>query len=147
MLTKRLIFLSALSLFLVPAALAWGPGYWPQGGGFNAPYPPAEFASPNLRSGIRLEKTVDADGYLLRVHLDGIEPGAIDTQVARGSLLLKSSLSSMSKQSGDYGERSFSRSFSFHRRILLPRDADASRMVRNDSPGLIEIRLPRRPWN
>lgn len=145
MLYTKSLFLIMLSSLLVPLAHAWGPGPW-DAPAFNAPYSGGSASSFQQKQGMRIEKGVDEQGYVIRIHLIGIEPAAIEMQLVRGSLLLRSSQSSLSRQSGDYGERSFSRSFSFNRRIGLPGDADVSRMVRNDSPGLIEIRLPRRQW-
>lgn len=134
-----------LSLLLVPVAYSWGPGY---GGypGYGAPNPGQWSRGQDIRKGLHIEKTRDERGYVLKVHLSGIDPGAIEVQVVSGSLLLRSAQSGVTQQSGDYGRSFFSHSFSMNRRVRLPYDADASRMARSDSAGLIEIVLPVRSF-
>ena len=129
---------TVLCFLMFQSVYAWGPGY---GGypGYGAPYGTAPERSVNVRAGMQIEKLRDERGYVLRVYLTGIDPKAIAEKVAGSTLLLRSNQASMSRQSGNYGTRSFSHSFSMNRRIPLPFDADVSRISRSDSPELIEI--------
>ena len=144
MLYLKSIFLISFSLLLVPVGVAWwNPGYMGHPG-YQNPYAGQPVQSENVRKGMRIEKNRDERGYILSVHLAGIEPSAIETQVSGGHLLLRSAQSAMTRRSGDYGRSYFSHSFTMNRRVRLPYDADAAGMVRNDSENLIEIVLPLR---
>lgn len=140
------IFPVVMSMLFIADVYAWYP-VWLNNPGYYGPYTGEADSSLNVRKGVHLEKDMDEQGYVLRIHLSGMSPEAIESRVVRGALLLRSSQSSMSRNRSDYGERTFSHSFSINKRIRLPYNADISRMERNDSAGLIEIRFPRRHWN
>ena len=133
-----------LSMLVAADALAWYP-WGLSNPGYYGPY--ADRAgSQNVGKGIRVEKDMDEGDYILRIHLSGMSPEAIEMKIMRSSLLLRTSQANMSRDRNEYGERSFSHSFSLNKRIRLPYDADGSKMERIDGPDLIEIRIPRRQW-
>ena len=143
---SRIILVFLLSLFLVSAAFAWGPSPWGYQN-YQGPYGESRGRSQGVQKGIHVERGMDQRGYLVRIHLRGIETSAIEVGIVGTSLVIRSDQSTSTHSRGDFGERSFSHSFSMNRRIGIPFDADVSRMERNDAQGVIEIILPRRGWN
>jgi len=148
---------SLLLLAKASCVFAWnGPGnYSDRGyapGGYGAGYPMHRPFDYGIRSKYRiraprihLEKARYEDGYLLRVHTEGLKAEDIEVLADRGRLRLRSE---MSRQSEWQSEEPYRRSHlsgrsSFARTIRLPYDADANKLTTTVEDGVLEIRIPR----
>jgi len=149
---------SLLLLITASCVFAWnGPGsYSDRGyapGGYGSGYPihrPFEYGIGGSKYRIRaprihLEKARYEDGYLLRVHTEGLKAEDIEVLVDRGRLRLRSEMSRQSEWQSEepYRYSRSSRRSSFARTVPLPYDADASKLTTAVKDGVLEIRIPR----
>lgn len=98
----------------------------------------------NQRTGIRIEKASDAEGYLLRIYTRGMNPEDITIRTERGRIRLEAT--TLAARNWRDGQRTARASAygRFSRTLSLPRDADAAGLVTRVAEGMIEIRIPRR---
>ena len=84
----------------------------------------------------------DADGYLVNIQLQGLEPA--DVTVARsGRWLVVQKVGSETESEQAPGSYSYSHSFgSVSRQVSLPRNADLDGMIREDGEDQILLRIP-----
>ena len=142
---------SLLLLVGASCVFAWnGSGYYPEAG-----YPPSwhgaghpahsPFGYGVRAPRIHLEKTGYEDGYLLRVHTEGIKAEDIDVLAGHRRLRLRSDISRQNEWQSDepYRRSSMSSRGSIRRTISLPYDADASKLTTAVEDGVLEIRIPR----
>ncbi len=141
---KKILLLLALAfilaLMLPGQALGWYPaGFAPPGWG----------AMPT--TGMRINRSADADGYHMQVQLRGIEPQLLNIRVENGRwLVLSVEQSTETHQRDDarsgYGyQRSYSYSSSNQtRRISLPADANVDAMQRQDQQDRVIVHIPRK---
>ena len=135
-------------LMAAGSAHAWygGPGYGYGYGPYAYPYdyPPPPSYSRNYQRppSIRVQTRRDADGYLVNIQLQGLEPA--DVTVARtGRWLIVQKVSSEAESEQAPGSYSYSHSFgSVRRQVSLPRNADLDAMIREDGEGEILLRIP-----
>ena len=94
---------------------------------------------------IRLEKDRYDDGYLLRVHTQGLKAEDIQVHADGGRLRLHSEMSRQQQWRSDepYRRSSMSSRSSIRRSVRLPYDADASKLTTSINEGVLEIRIPR----
>ena len=139
----QLLSAGFLYLVMLPAS-AWGYGFndYPGSRGYH-PYPGSMGVDRHRRS-IRLQKGMTAEGYYVRVHLDGVQPDDVKVYLRRNRLVLETA------QGARYGHhRPDARGVSqmrmrFRRQLHLPYDADPGRMEMTTEDGVIEILIPRR---
>lgn len=118
------------------------PGYGPYGYPYDYPSPPGYSRSYQRPPSIRVQTRRDADGYLVNIQLQGLEPE--DVTVARsGRWLIVQKVSSDTESEQAPGSYSYSHSFgSVSRQVSLPRNADLDAMIREDGEGQILLRIP-----
>ncbi|MEN8761705.1 MAG: Hsp20/alpha crystallin family protein [Thiogranum sp.] len=147
---------SLLLLATASCVFAWnGPGnyfdpeYAP--GGYGGGYPMHHPFEYGTRSQYRIrvpriymEKARYEDGYLLRVHTEGIKAEDIEVLADRGRLRLSSDTSRQNEWQSEapYRYSRSSRRSSISRTVPLPPDADASKLTTAVKDGVLEIRIP-----
>jgi hypothetical protein len=136
-------------LMAAGSAQAWygapggpGYGYGPYAYPYDYPPPPSYGRSYQRGPSIRVNTRRDADGYLVSIQLQGLEP--TDVTVARsGRWLIVQKIRSESESAQAPGSYSYSHSYGgVSRRVSLPRNADLDAMIREDGEGQILLRIP-----
>lgn len=121
-------------------SLAQPPGSYGYGAAGSAPQSPGGFS---VQRGMSFERNRDQAGYHLRIHLQGISPDAIQTNLQGRTLVVENRESHQVEQRNDRGSYQFSSSSSsMRRRFPLPPDADAQAMKRSDEEGVIVVTFP-----
>ena len=136
---KRMLLLTGALLLSAQTAQGWwygppgGPGYQRYGGGYT-PYA----RSPSID--VSTQRT--GDGYLVSILLNGYQPE--DLEVVRWDRWLIVQRAGSDQDSAvSPGAYRYNYSYStLSRRITLPRDADLSRMEREDREGMIQLTIP-----
>ncbi len=147
------ILMSLISLPLLASTssvLAWQPAeryqdpyYGSEDYLYRAEQPYGYRQGVDQRPGIRIEKTSDADGYLLRIYTKGMNPEDIAISTGRGRIRLEATTQAWRNwQDGQRTARA-SAYGRFSRTLRLPRDADAAGLETRITDGLLEIRIPR----
>ena len=111
---------------------------------YRAEQPYSYRQGASQRPGIRIERTRDAGGYLLRIHTRGMSPEDITVSAERGRIRLETA--TLAWRNWRDGQRSARTSTygRFSRTLPLPRDADAAGLETRVTDGMLEIRIPRR---
>ncbi len=127
-----LMAISGLALAQPPAA-----GYERNSGYSSAPN---RFS---IQQGMRFKRYRDANGYHLRIEMQGVDPEAIQVSVQHRSLVVQNQESHRIEQHSDRGSYQFSSSsLNMRRRFPLPPNADVEAMDRSVEDGALVITLP-----
>jgi HSP20 family molecular chaperone IbpA len=108
-----------------------------------------DFANaPGRSAPLRVERNATAEGYSVRIFLEGRTADTLRvTQEGRWLVIHSGQDDNQQYTSDQQGGYSFQRSYrSAQRRFTLPPDADISKLTRTDSEGLVELSIPRREW-
>jgi HSP20 family molecular chaperone IbpA len=99
---------------------------------------------------MQLTQYRSADAYNLDISLNGLEPGQVEIQPTRGSLVIVARRSAQTEREETFDDgRGYARSYSWSggrsvKRLPVPPDGDLSAMQREDADGIIRVRIPRR---
>jgi len=121
---------------------------WAQRGGACGPVTEGGYASPSnsgfsYRKGVRFERRREPGGYILRIHLRGYTPDAIQVRTQGRFLVVENRESQRMEQRDDRGGYRFTSTASnLRRRFFLPPDANPAGMQRKDGKEMIVITIP-----
>jgi HSP20 family molecular chaperone IbpA len=106
--------------------------------------------SPMGRSGgLRIDRRMSDDAYLLDIQLSGIKPAEVEVRVQGPWVLISRTSSAQSDERETMSDgRGYRRSFSYSsgsmsRRFNLPPDADGAALQRQDADDAVHISIPR----
>lgn len=87
----------------------------------------------------------EADRFVIRADLPGIDPQDIEVQMDKGILSIQGERKADAIAEGAQYTRSERRNGSFHRRFALPDSADAEGIVASGRNGVLELSIPKKP--
>ena len=100
---------------------------------------PSLFTMPAAMRGVRIEEFTDADKYVVRAELPGLDPEKdVKVEVANGML----TISATRQQEEHDGSRSEFHYGTLARRVLLPDGADERAVVAKYAAGILEVTVP-----
>jgi hypothetical protein len=110
---------------------------------FQPPLPPSSMQYRSFGR-IWVEKSMDQEGYKLRIHTSqDFDPESIQVRIVGRAIIIESKQSFQQEERSDRGFYSYSRSSSnFRKRFAVPRNADIGNMKRSVGNGVITITLP-----
>lgn len=83
----------------------------------------------------------DADGFLIKADIPGVDPNDIEVHMENGVLTIKGEKESEKKEERE-GYKRVERSFgSFYRRFGLPDSADPNKITASCNHGVLEVRI------
>ena len=87
----------------------------------------------------------EADRYVIRADVPGVEPETIDVTMENGVLTISGERKSETREDKGAGARRVERIYgSFYRRFTLPDTADAERVEARSSHGVLELTIPKK---
>ena len=87
----------------------------------------------------------EAERFVIRADLPGIDPQEIEVQMDKGILSIQGERKADAVAEGANYTRAERRSGSFHRRFALPDSADAEGIVASGRNGVLAISIPKKP--
>lgn len=87
----------------------------------------------------------EADRFILRADIPGVDPKDIDVQMDKGLLTIKGERTLEAKTETERFSRTERVHGVFHRRFALPDSADADRITASGHHGVLEIVIPKKP--
>jgi HSP20 family molecular chaperone IbpA len=139
---NRLLIAGTLFATLLPVTV-WSYGF-PGDPGVPGDRPYPESVTGFRYSGhIRLQKGENADGYYVRVYLDGLSPGDVQAYVRGNRLVLQVAQRDRYESYRPNAGSASQWQMQFRRQLRLPYDADWSRMTTSSNNDVMEIYIPR----
>lgn len=100
---------------------------------------PSLFTVPAAMRGVRIEEFTDADKYVVRAELPGLDPEKdVKVEVANGMM----TITATRQQEEHDGARSEFHYGTLARRVLLPDGADEQAVVAKYTAGILEVTVP-----
>lgn len=87
----------------------------------------------------------EAERFVIRADLPGIDPQDIEVQMDKGILSIQGERKADAIADGANYTRAERRNGSFHRRFALPDSADAEGIVASGRNGVLEVSIPKKP--
>ncbi len=87
----------------------------------------------------------EADRFVIRADLPGIDPQDIEVQMDKGILSIQGERKADAIAGDAHYTRTERRNGSFHRRFALPDSADADGIAASGRNGVLEISIPKKP--
>jgi len=87
----------------------------------------------------------EADRFVIRADLPGIDPQDIEVQMDKGILSIRGERKADVAAEGAHYTRVERRNGSFNRRFALPDSADADGIVASGRNGVLEVSIPKKP--
>jgi len=135
-----LIFSMLLILSAMHNAAAWSYWSWNQ----QAPQNYQQWSgNPQVSTGFQIQHFSAPDGYHIRIASMSQNAGQINLNVEGRRITISSRQVQQKQQQGDSGRVRMMQSGHFSQWIVLPNDADMQSMRRRQSPGMLEIFVPR----
>ncbi len=143
--TTHLLYSCALVAALLPVT-AWGYGFYDYHADRSYRPSTGRAVGSHHSSRMNIQTGRSADGYYIRVYLDGIRPEDLQVTPRRNRLILE--IAQGGRHGPDIDGRSASRWQMRMRKVLrLPPDADWTRLTTTTSNGIMEIHIPGRRQN
>lgn len=105
----------------------------------------AEAASADAQWSPQVDIREEADRFVIRADLPGIDPQEIEVQMDKGVLSIQGERKPDVATEGAHYTRIERRSGGFNRRFMLPDSADADAIVASGRNGVLEISIPKKP--
>ncbi len=105
----------------------------------------ADAASADAQWSPQVDVREEADRFVIRADLPGIDPQDIEVQMDKGVLSIQGERKADVAAEGAHYTRVERRSGSFNRRFVLPDSADADGIVASGRDGVLEVSIPKKP--